>query len=234
MSGRVLVDDEAAGDPLLYASNAENPAWHRFGVRFADGGSLYLRDPRRLGAVELDPDEERLGLDALDAHGSRQLRRRRAAAAAPLKAVLMDQAPDRRARQPARRRGRCGGPASTRPARPTRSTPTSRPRCTGRSGRRCGFSAPRRLPHRRSHGAARARRPLPPRRRPPGTPDGRRSHDLLLPPAPASDGGWGGSDSLTSLSSSFHTLNLSEHRSARGPRGCERGPSGPARSAESG
>src|SRR4051812_33425269 len=30
MSGRVLVDGEAAGDPLLYASNRPDPAWHRF------------------------------------------------------------------------------------------------------------------------------------------------------------------------------------------------------------
>src|SRR4051812_6019492 len=64
MSGRVLIDGEAAGDPLRYATNGDNPAWRRFGLRFVDGGSLYLRDPRRLGAVELDPDEDRLGPDA--------------------------------------------------------------------------------------------------------------------------------------------------------------------------
>ena len=64
MSGRVLVDDHAAGDPLIYGSNRENPIWHRFTLRFADSGSLAMRDPRRLGAVELDPDEERLGPDA--------------------------------------------------------------------------------------------------------------------------------------------------------------------------
>ena len=57
MSGRVLVDDEEAGDPLIYASNKRTPKWHRFGVHFGDGGSFMLRDPRRLGAVELDPDE---------------------------------------------------------------------------------------------------------------------------------------------------------------------------------
>ena len=68
MSGRVIVDDEEAGDPLVYASNRRVPKWHRFGVHFADGGSFMLRDPRRLGAVELDPDESRLGPDALDAH----------------------------------------------------------------------------------------------------------------------------------------------------------------------
>jgi len=90
MSGRILVDDEAAGDPLLYASNKANPKWVRFALRFADGGSLALRDPRRLGAVTLDPDEDRLGPDAfaltpaqlLDAIGS---------STAPLKAALMNQ-----------------------------------------------------------------------------------------------------------------------------------------------
>ncbi|MDZ4825507.1 MAG: DNA-formamidopyrimidine glycosylase family protein [Actinomycetota bacterium] len=48
MSGRVLVDDEEAGDPLVYASNRRVEGWHRFGVHFADGGSFLLRDPRRL------------------------------------------------------------------------------------------------------------------------------------------------------------------------------------------
>src|SRR5215217_5468697 len=28
MSGRVLIDDHAAGDPLIYSSNIENPLWH--------------------------------------------------------------------------------------------------------------------------------------------------------------------------------------------------------------
>lgn len=90
MSGRVLVDDAEAGDPLIYASNRHVPAWLRFGVRFADGGSLYLRDPRRLGAVELDPDEDRLGPDALDLSGS-ELNRIVTRSRAPVKAVLMDQ-----------------------------------------------------------------------------------------------------------------------------------------------
>jgi len=91
MSGRVVVDGDAAGDPLLYASNRDVPEWHRFAVRFVDGGRLSLRDPRRLGAVELDPDEDRLGVDAMVlplAH----LRAVVARSRAPLKAVLMDQA----------------------------------------------------------------------------------------------------------------------------------------------
>jgi formamidopyrimidine-DNA glycosylase len=90
MSGRVLIDGAAAGDPLVYGSNLENPAWHRFTVRFADGGWMAIRDPRRLGGVELDPDEDRLGPDMFDitqAELDRVLTRSRA----PVKAVLMDQ-----------------------------------------------------------------------------------------------------------------------------------------------
>jgi formamidopyrimidine-DNA glycosylase len=91
MSGRVLVDDEAAGDPLIYASNQAVPAWHRFGLEFADGGTLYLRDPRRLGGVELDPDEDRLGPDAFDLTLA-QLNAVVSRSRAPVKAVLMNQA----------------------------------------------------------------------------------------------------------------------------------------------
>jgi formamidopyrimidine-DNA glycosylase len=90
MSGRVLIDGEAAGDPLIYASNRHVPEWVRFGLRFTDGGALALRDPRRLGAVELDPDEDRLGPDALTLK-LRELDPVLARSRAPLKAVLMDQ-----------------------------------------------------------------------------------------------------------------------------------------------
>ena len=90
MSGRILIDGDAAGDPLLYASNRDEPAWRRFGLRFADGGTLFLRDPRRLGAVELDPDEDRLGPDALSLTRG-QLGAVVTRSAAPVKAVLMDQ-----------------------------------------------------------------------------------------------------------------------------------------------
>ena len=91
MSGRVLVDGEEAGDPLMYASNKRVVKWHRFGVHFADGGSFMLRDPRRLGAAELDPDESRLGPDALTLT-AKQLDHALGTRTAPVKAVLMDQA----------------------------------------------------------------------------------------------------------------------------------------------
>jgi formamidopyrimidine-DNA glycosylase len=90
MSGRVLVDDQEAGDPLLYASNRRTPKWHRFGVYFADGGDFMLRDPRRLGAVELDPDESRLGPDAMTL-SYQELDHALGQRHAPVKAVLMDQ-----------------------------------------------------------------------------------------------------------------------------------------------
>jgi formamidopyrimidine-DNA glycosylase len=91
MSGRVLIDGAAAGDPLVYASNRDVDAWRRFGVTFADGGSLYLRDPRRLGAVELEPDEARLGPDALTLT-FRDFAPVVMRSQAPVKAVLMNQA----------------------------------------------------------------------------------------------------------------------------------------------
>jgi formamidopyrimidine-DNA glycosylase len=90
MSGRAVVDGEAAGDPLLYASNRPDAAWHRFGLTFADGGTFFLRDPRRLGAVELDPDEDRLGPDAF-ALTLAHLRDVTGRSRAPIKAVIMDQ-----------------------------------------------------------------------------------------------------------------------------------------------
>jgi formamidopyrimidine-DNA glycosylase len=91
MSGRVIVDGVEAGDPLVYASNRAVAKWNRFGVYFADGGSFMLRDPRRLGAVELDPDESRLGPDAFTLTRA-QLDHALGVRTAPVKAVLMDQA----------------------------------------------------------------------------------------------------------------------------------------------
>lgn len=91
MSGRLVVDGMASIDRLLYSSNEPLARYDRFAFRFVDGGELCMRDPRRLGGVELDPDERRLGPDAATIsvaalrhalNGSRVL----------LKARLLDQA----------------------------------------------------------------------------------------------------------------------------------------------
>jgi formamidopyrimidine-DNA glycosylase len=88
MTGRLLVDGSAAIDRLEYGSARDEPRWDRFVVRFADG-SMCMRDPRRLGGVELSPDEAALGPDA----GSVGLPALAALlqSDAPLKARLMDQ-----------------------------------------------------------------------------------------------------------------------------------------------
>ncbi len=92
MTGMLELDGhDGEIDGLEYGSRRRDPAWERFIVHFADGTALRLRDPRRLGGVELDPDEGRLGPDAADV-GVAQLGGILAGSAAPLKARLMDQA----------------------------------------------------------------------------------------------------------------------------------------------
>jgi formamidopyrimidine-DNA glycosylase len=90
MSGRLVVDGRAGVDRLLYSSGRDVEAWDRFGLDFADGGRLRVRDPRRLGGIELDPDLRRLGPDALGL-GPAGVRDALAGSAAPLKARLLDQ-----------------------------------------------------------------------------------------------------------------------------------------------
>jgi formamidopyrimidine-DNA glycosylase len=53
MTGRLLVDGRAGVEKLEHSSNREVEAWDRLVVRFADGGDLRVRDPRRLGEDEL-------------------------------------------------------------------------------------------------------------------------------------------------------------------------------------
>jgi formamidopyrimidine-DNA glycosylase len=90
MTGRLIVDAAAGIEHLEYASARDEPAWDRVTIRFADGGDVRIRDPRRLGAVELDPDEDRMGLDAMTVSAA-GLRDALSGSAAPLKARLMDQ-----------------------------------------------------------------------------------------------------------------------------------------------
>ena len=91
MSGRLLVDGTAGVDQLLYSSDQDLERWDRFGVRFADGGDMRIRDPRRLGGVELGPAEDRLGPDALTVTAE-DLAEALGRSQAPLKARLLDQA----------------------------------------------------------------------------------------------------------------------------------------------
>lgn len=91
MTGRVLVDGAGPIGRLEYSSGRDDPAWHRFRLALAGGGDLVVVDPRRLGGVELDPDEDRLGADAATI-GRAALRDLLAGSRAPLKARLLDQA----------------------------------------------------------------------------------------------------------------------------------------------
>ncbi len=90
MTGRLLVDGAATIEKLEYSSGRNDPAWDRFEIMFEDGGGLAIRDPRRLGSVTLDPDEDGLGPDAwtVDLAG---LRAALSPSRAALKARLLDQ-----------------------------------------------------------------------------------------------------------------------------------------------
>ena len=90
MTGRLFVDGKAGIDQLEWGSRRINPAWHRFIIEFKGGGSLVIDDPRRLGGVELNPEEERLGPDAwkISLPG---LRKVLSNSATSLKARLLDQ-----------------------------------------------------------------------------------------------------------------------------------------------
>ena len=107
MTGRLIVDernvaeggnnrgdragsaDVLIGD-LMYGSKRDEPEWDRFTMRFRDGGVLRMQDPRRLGGVELDPEEARLGPEA-STITTAALREVLAGSTTALKARLMDQ-----------------------------------------------------------------------------------------------------------------------------------------------
>ncbi len=95
MTGGLVVDGQQALDRLRYGPGVFDEKWVRARVDFADGGMLQLHDPRRFGSLELAPDENRLGPDALTASLA-DVRHAlavapRAGPVAPLKARLMDQ-----------------------------------------------------------------------------------------------------------------------------------------------
>src|SRR5260370_13081691 len=69
MSGRIVITGPdgtvaEAGEPRRYDARPPRTAWNRFTLTFADGGSLVLFDPRRLGRVRPNPDLAPPGPDA--------------------------------------------------------------------------------------------------------------------------------------------------------------------------
>jgi formamidopyrimidine-DNA glycosylase len=78
MSGSLRFDD----DPTL--------RFKRFALAFTDGGTMVLRDPRRLGRVTLDPARGRLGPDAMQVSLER-FRDLVGRSQAPVKARLLNQ-----------------------------------------------------------------------------------------------------------------------------------------------
>ena len=87
MAGRIVIDGEGAGDPKRFG---HNPVWDRFTITFDDGGTMVLRDPRRLGRAILEPNIDRLGPDAALV-GRDEFRERVGRGRGPLKARIMDQ-----------------------------------------------------------------------------------------------------------------------------------------------
>ena len=90
MTGKIVVDGAMPIDHLLYDSPRHEPAWDRFGLQFTDGSAMVLRDPRRLGGVQLDPNEAALGPDAFSLTLG-QLRDALGRSTIALKARLLDQ-----------------------------------------------------------------------------------------------------------------------------------------------
>ena len=91
MTGRLLVDGGATIDGLLYGGQGDDPAWDRYVLTFGDGTDLRIRDPRRLGGLQLDPDVGRLGPEASTVTDA-QLATALAGSRTAVKARLLDQA----------------------------------------------------------------------------------------------------------------------------------------------
>jgi len=90
MTGRLVVDERPAVTDMEYGSERDLPGWDRFRLRLDGQRTLRINDPRRLGGVELDPDESALGADAFDLTMT-ELRTLLGNSTAPVKARLMDQ-----------------------------------------------------------------------------------------------------------------------------------------------
>jgi len=95
MSGRIVFADGQGrevdgGDYWQRGRAVGDRRFARFSLTFADGASLVLVDPRRLGRVRLDPSIDTLGPDAREITPV-QFRAIMARGTAPVKARLLDQ-----------------------------------------------------------------------------------------------------------------------------------------------
>jgi formamidopyrimidine-DNA glycosylase len=95
MSGKIVIADgrghEIDGGDYWERGRAPGDyRFSRFALKFRDGGSLLLVDPRRLGRVRLNPAIEALGPDAREITPA-QFRLAFARGTAPVKARLLDQ-----------------------------------------------------------------------------------------------------------------------------------------------
>jgi formamidopyrimidine-DNA glycosylase len=96
MSGKIVIanadgQEIDGGDYWERGRALGDYRFSRFALRFADGGSMLLIDPRRLGRVRLDPMIEALGPDAALISPA-QFRAALSTGSAPIKARLLDQA----------------------------------------------------------------------------------------------------------------------------------------------
>jgi formamidopyrimidine-DNA glycosylase len=95
MSGKIVIVDRQGneiegGDYWERGRALGDHRYSRFSVTFADGGSMLLIDPRRLGRVRLDPPIGVLGPDALTIT-PKQFRAAFSKGTAPVKARLLNQ-----------------------------------------------------------------------------------------------------------------------------------------------
>ena len=65
MTGVLLLDGDAGIEGLFYGPHDFDAKWLRGGLEFDDGRKLVVHDPRRLARVEINPDLNELGPDAL-------------------------------------------------------------------------------------------------------------------------------------------------------------------------
>ena len=89
MTGRLLFDGRGPIDSLEFSSTRNDPKWDRF-TMVVGTEVVSIRDPRRLGSIEIDPDVASLGPDAWDI-SARRLRSALTSRRKSLKAVLLDQ-----------------------------------------------------------------------------------------------------------------------------------------------